>query len=1101
MDPSVSQLEPLRDAFLTRELEGRRFNKTQEEAWVSRIAKDVERDERATAATKEWLEGVLSSDKRNFYNFVPPLVDETYRLFVQYSWLTRAGDARKAKGLLREARRDWGMEPQRTYAPSRGERLEPGGDTVSSALAALNRPPSLGGQASSSVASAAPTSTRTFGVSTTTKSFKLPASLKRKQNVSKPTLSIITKRQGAAQTSFKKKHKLAPKVKLTAEGLNLAADKNESPRVVSDRGVNGAVGVTPNQREIGRGNKHGTAQFSGSNARKSTRKLDKLQRVSANPIEHVDLPARRKRQQHFAASASRRDAEARNTRPSQLPRHKRAANPRTRLDSGALPPKATNGATVAFSDSVDQRSLAASNRVAANVSTPAPELPSHSVSGPVTAQRRTRLIEANGHGSKETRAARQSIQERRSSALSEPSARSSAKAQTPSEFASSGAIIELDRGLAHIGAMAQECHVGGLFAPVGSFDNAAENISEDEDDDPYDVTTAGEYPSSVYVGPEKEPQAAVFPKQLLPVRPPIWAQSRQEVCESLDSFRSFQGGVYHSHDIVKGYLLGAHSSSRDIFHHSGRLIISHGGGKAEALHSRNRRLEVQGPGDQLEDDRSVRALLNNYKSGRPLVLLVDDNYRLFPFDLTANGYTYVVLGLYWIAHAWAERQQVDGDRGVVRYKFAFQWCEGQGDPWWLQNTEHVSAATQEEASQNIIHEDQSSGLSNVSQADFHPLKPEITTHHCLHCRMSSPLVYQGAPMCLQPRCALFFMVNASTLVAGGSLSYSTELLRLRLANHLPVSAASFFPLSPSKVDPTSRPFAKGMHCQDCGRLSTRFKWEHFECSHCHRIYDAPRFRFNHKEFWLQEQTLKFFQYRIAEDSGIVIRKMEFQARARGSALPYVQTFDLPHNRGHIHLIPGHPSINGEANKLFQDYQDQATNGKIQFRRWPLRTHKCRGQLLSNYFSQNTGAPYQYIGGAERTTPLEDGAQAVIGALRLIQRRIETTLGKRVDFNEVLSAAYMEKQKMAFHSDSERGLGPVVASLSLGCVAEMHFRLHSKYTVSEGHRKVAMSLVLRHGDVLVMEGAGVQEYYEHAVVPKHFRIVATARSISPENFVT
>lgn len=76
------------------------------------------------------------------------------------------------------------------------------------------------------------------------------------------------------------------------------------------------------------------------------------------------------------------------------------------------------------------------------------------------------------------------------------------------------------------------------------------------------------------------------------------------------------------------------------------------GGKSEALHWKNRRLEVHEPADQLEDDRSVRALLNNYRSGRPLVVLADDNYALFPFDLTANGYTYVVLGLYWIAHAW-----------------------------------------------------------------------------------------------------------------------------------------------------------------------------------------------------------------------------------------------------------------------------------------------------------------------------------------------------------------------------------------------------------------------------------------------------------------
>ena len=119
----------------------------------------------------------------------------------------------------------------------------------------------------------------------------------------------------------------------------------------------------------------------------------------------------------------------------------------------------------------------------------------------------------------------------------------------------------------------------------------------------------------------------------------------------------------------------------------------------------------------MEDDRSVRALLNNFRSRRPLVVFVDDNYALFPFDLTANGYTYVVLGLYWIAHAWgqcllyaacaialtvlrsAELQRVDENHSVVRYKFAFQWCEGQGDPWWPSNTDNVPVVTQAQNSQ------------------------------------------------------------------------------------------------------------------------------------------------------------------------------------------------------------------------------------------------------------------------------------------------------------------------------------------------------------------------------------------------------------------
>jgi len=456
----------------------------------------------------------------------------------------------------------------------------------------------------------------------------------------------------------------------------------------------------------------------------------------------------------------------------------------------------------------------------------------------------------------------------------------------------------------------------------------------------------------------------------------------------------------------------------------------------------------------------------------------------------------------------AELQLVDEDHSVVRYKFAFQWCEGQGDPWWIQGTEEAPDVPQ---APNGQPRDREPGVSTAEEQDnststesCQATHPEITTYPCRRCQLSSPVVYQDAPMCLQPRCAAFCHIDQATLdppLRAQTLSYSTELLRLRPAGHLPVSADSLFTPLPTEGSTTPRPFAKGMHCKDCGRLSTRFKWEHYECSHCHRIYEAPSFMFSHKDFWLQEQSLRFYQHRVADDSGIVIRGLEFRPRANGSSLPYVQTFDLPDNRGRIHLIPGHPSINGDANALFRDYQGQATHGEIQFRRWPLRAHKCRGQLLSNYFSQNTGAPYQYIGGAERTTPLEEGAQAVLGALALIKHRIATALGKDVPFNEVLSAAYMEKQKMAFHSDSERGLGPIVASLSLGSAAEMHFRLLSKYTVTDGPRKIAMSILLRHGDVLVMEGTGVQEYYEHTVIPKNFRIVATARFISPDNYTT
>jgi len=251
-----------------------------------------------------------------------------------------------------------------------------------------------------------------------------------------------------------------------------------------------------------------------------------------------------------------------------------------------------------------------------------------------------------------------------------------------------------------------------------------------------------------------------------------------------------------------------------------------------------------------------------------------------------------------------------------------------------------------------------------------------------------------------------------------------------------------------------------------------------------------------KEFWTQKTPDLFRDHKITKSSGIIQRpaKQFIHSRGRGQT----QSFVLPYGDGRIHHIqPGTPSGNSEADIIFAEYQEQASAGQLAFRRWPLRSHKCRGPLLTNYFSQNSGEPYQYVGGTANTIPFSCAPSAVVKARDLIQTRVSEALDVSQTFNEVLSCAYMENQKMAFHSDSEIGLGPLVAGLSLGSPALMHFRLRAKYdNKNKDHRSIAITFVLRHGDILVMDGAGVQEYYEHSVVPTNFRIAATARWIGP-----
>jgi hypothetical protein len=91
----------------------------------------------------------------------------------------------------------------------------------------------------------------------------------------------------------------------------------------------------------------------------------------------------------------------------------------------------------------------------------------------------------------------------------------------------------------------------------------------------------------------------------------------------------------------------------------------------------------------------------------------------------------------------------------------------------------------------------------------------------------------------------------------------------------------------------------------------------------------------------------------------------------------------------------------------------------------------------------------------------------------INRQVEVALGRRVEFNEVLSVLYREGQKMNWHDDGEVGLGPVVASLSLGSVATMSWRPKGRKCEVKEHARAygqvkrenaatVLSITLSHG---------------------------------------
>lgn len=118
--------------------------------------------------------------------------------------------------------------------------------------------------------------------------------------------------------------------------------------------------------------------------------------------------------------------------------------------------------------------------------------------------------------------------------------------------------------------------------------------------------------------------------------------------------------------------------------------------------------------DQSDTGHNIRTLLKAKVTRKPIALIVGRYYRWWPlrmrdvgrFERETHGGRknegrgkYAVLGWYIIRDAWAELEpgkpetkQGETNRSpatslFVRWKFAFEWIEEQGTPWWIEDLE------------------------------------------------------------------------------------------------------------------------------------------------------------------------------------------------------------------------------------------------------------------------------------------------------------------------------------------------------------------------------------------------------------------------------
>ncbi|EIW66506.1 hypothetical protein TREMEDRAFT_74716 [Tremella mesenterica DSM 1558] len=671
-------------------------------------------------------------------------------------------------------------------------------------------------------------------------------------------------------------------------------------------------------------------------------------------------------------------------------------------------------------------------------------------------------------------------------------------------------------------------------------------------------------------------------------RPPVWAESRQELCETLPYYRAYQSGLYMHAKMGYGYLLDGFGAPRDIWAHEGRVIISHGGGQSTHHPSTARVVLCD---DQSSEQARIDTLLQAARNRTPIVLLAGEGYELLPWE---PGCTY------WVSATWVEAEPVA--QGIEapagrdyhhRYKIRFDWIDTQGDPWWID--EHSSTPSDEEIVEKMVEEaspDTSSdhydsglplvpsGLEDMlkllpvsshkencngpapghlivdglptppitpprakdpmdhaspslrSASSIEPIghdKCEISSpttateiidaldrpeQICPTCKQPSLQIYLEGWTCLIHSCPQFWLLSTciglTPIPPGISLTYHPSFLR-----HMSTPSSVKIPYSILPPLPTTLPGGgmgdrniwKGFVCE-CGRANCRYRWETWECRHCGKQFGALT-------------NADIVPPEVLNSAGTLLGNalvnddiLQTEIKRLSSPPATVLTYQL---QGGVvyHIIP---DFTAHSDALFQAYQQEAVSTQDPlFQRRALKANTglflpVKGQTLAQHFTLNSGAEYKYAVDTVSVS-FEDSPACVMEALALyvilLFLRLEThvrlrtealrVLGEEANFNEILSVLYCQGQKMNWHDDGEEGLGPIVASLSLGSQATMSFRRKTRrLRLPDGQTKVnavpSLSITLSHGDVVIMQGDKLQRRYEHRVVPKGFRIAATARYI-------
>ena len=385
---------------------------------------------------------------------------------------------------------------------------------------------------------------------------------------------------------------------------------------------------------------------------------------------------------------------------------------------------------------------------------------------------------------------------------------------------------------------------------------------------------------------------------------------------------------------------------------------------------------------------------------------------------------------------------------------------------------------------------------------------KAASQECLHCKNTSKVVFEQGWACLKASCDKFFVFGSP--VDDRKLFYTEEFLKERTA----YSGNAPGPLAPPLMTEadmiiagshgTEAAFKQGIVCPLCKGCSRRTQWSKWSCetAGCGFTHSLP-FRMTSVKDTMKDVGRNPPQQNYALDFGI-----KYEAKRVGAYNVFEYGMPGPDGNvvGVLKLFKSTDVINHQPegpNDLFRLMQES----DFDLRRRPVRQPNSSGEILTNHFATNWGAPYKFVV-TQSSRGFSEAPTVIVKALKRLTWAGEqalTDIGESFHpFNELLSIGYFEDCSIGFHDDGESTLGPTVATLSLGGSATMALRPKAKATMgnisrnAKGTKTPVLRVTLDHGDMVIMHGSGVQQYYEHEVIPSGtLRFALTCRYVRPD----